>query len=251
MDVTFILVKRQGEFFLPVKTIQELFAAFLGWGTDEIRRAVDLGNAFAQARMAIETEDEERFRWAEKSAAQGERDGFYWVGQCYRDGSGCVKDAERAREYFLVSAELGDVYAMVRVGEFFDKDDPQRFVWFGRAASNGGSSLNFLKEMSGQIHNFSSETRNANVVFAIGRALKGYVDNESRTIFGRSNNFCTRIGPANQALHFYKFQLQSYRASVDSWTIVGLRNKVVKDIRKMIGKMIWDAREEAGYLERK
>jgi hypothetical protein len=25
----------------------------------------------------------------------------------------------------------------------------------------------------------------------------------------------------------------------------------VKDIRKMIGKMIWDAREEAAYLEEK
>jgi hypothetical protein len=39
--------------------------------------------------------------------------------------------------------------------------------------------------------------------------------------------------------------------AVDSWIIVGLRNKVVKDIRKMIGRMIWDAREEAAYLEKK
>jgi hypothetical protein len=37
----------------------------------------------------------------------------------------------------------------------------------------------------------------------------------------------------------------------NSWTVVGLRNKVVKDIRKMIGKMIWDAREEAAYSEKK
>jgi hypothetical protein len=28
---------------------------------------------------------------------------------------------------------------------------------------------------------------------------------------------------------------------------VGLRNGVVKDIRKMIGKMIWDARQEAEF----
>ncbi len=32
-----------------------------------------------------------------------------------------------------------------------------------------------------------------------------------------------------------------------SWTIIGLRNRVVKDIRKMIGKIIWDAREDAEY----
>jgi hypothetical protein len=55
----------------------------------------------------------------------------------------------------------------------------------------------------------------------------------------------------NQAHYFYEFQLQSYRQAVDSWIIIGLRNNVVKDIRKMIGKMIWDAREEAAYSERK
>jgi hypothetical protein len=39
--------------------------------------------------------------------------------------------------------------------------------------------------------------------------------------------------------------------AVDSWTIVALRNKVVKDIRKMIGKMIWAVREAAEYSEKK
>jgi hypothetical protein len=72
-----------------------------------------------------------------------------------------------------------------------------------------------------------------------------------RTIFGMDYNFVARMDRANQALHFFAFQLQSYRKAVDSWTIVGLRNRVVKDIRKMIGKMIWDAREEAAYLEKK
>jgi hypothetical protein len=79
--------------------------------------------------------------------------------------------------------------------------------------------------------------------------LKGHIDNEERAFFGNGNRFNARIDSANQALHFYEFQLQSYRKAVDSWTIVGLRNKVVKDIRKMIGKMIWDAREEAAYFE--
>jgi hypothetical protein len=70
-------------------------------------------------------------------------------------------------------------------------------------------------------------------------------------MFGNGYNFDTRIGPANQALRFYEFQLLSYRKAVDSWTIVGVRNAVVKDVRKIIGKMIWDAREEAAYLKRK
>jgi hypothetical protein len=150
----------------------------------------------------------------------------------------------------LVAAELGSVDAMVCVAMFLDKDDPQRFAWFGKAASNGGASF-FLSEMYAQIQNFGDGTVNAKVVFAIGRGLKGQVDNEQGRIFGKRSNFDIYIWPANQALLFYEFQLQSYRKAVDSWTIVGLRNRVVKDIRKMIGKMIWDAREEAAYLEQK
>jgi hypothetical protein len=227
------------------------FAAFLAGPGDEMRRAAELGDAFAQARMAWRTFSQERFRWAEKSAAQGERDGFFWLGRCYRSGRECEKDAERANENFLVAAELGHVDAMVFAGWFLDKDDPKRFVWLGRAAASGVSD-SFLTEIRDQIRNFNSGTGHAKVVFVIGRALKGQVENEKRTIFGSSNwGFDTYIGPADQAFNFYEFQLQSYRKAVDIWTIIGLRNRVVKDIRKMIGKMIWDAREEAAYPEKK
>jgi hypothetical protein len=225
------------------------FVAFFG-GTFDVRRAADLGDAFAQAWISVRTM-EERFSWAEKSAAQGERDGFYCLGYFYRGGTGCEIDVERAKENFLVAAELENVDAMVCLGELFDKDNPKRFVWFGRAASSDGASVSFLHEIDEQINNFNNGTGHAKVVFAIGRSLKGHIDNEKRIIFGNGCNFDTYIGSANQSLRFYEFQLQSYRKAVDSWTIVGLRNRVAKDIRKMIGKMIWDAREEAAYLEEK
>jgi hypothetical protein len=105
--------------------------------------------------------------------------------------------------------------------------------------------------MVDQMRNFNNGTGYAKIVFAIGRALKGRINNDKRTIFGMDYSFDARIGPANQTLRFYEFQLQSYRKAVDSWTVVGLRKRVVKDIRKMIGKMIWDAREEAAFLEKK
>jgi hypothetical protein len=68
------------------------FAALLGGTSDEIRRVAELGDALAQAWVAWETDGQERFGWAEKSAAQGERDGFLKLGYCYERGTGCVKD---------------------------------------------------------------------------------------------------------------------------------------------------------------
>jgi hypothetical protein len=132
----------------------QCFAGVLGTDFDAIRRAAELGDAFAQAKMAGQTRGEERFQWAEKSAAQGERNGFNQLGICYQYGSGCVKDVERAKENFLVAAELGDVFGDGLLGGLFDKDDPQRFVWFGRAATNGDSSY-FWSEMVDHIRNFN------------------------------------------------------------------------------------------------
>jgi hypothetical protein len=226
------------------------FASLLGTAEeyyDHIGRAAELGDACAQAVLGGQADEEECFRWAKQSAAQGERNGFYQLGHCYRDGIGCGKDTKRAKENFWDAIELGDVYAMAEYGSLLDKDDPQRFVWFGRAAAKRFPH-SFLREMSDQIRNFNCGTGHARVVFVIGRALKGHViNNKKRTLFRRSYEFDACIGPANEALHFYKFQLRSCRKAVDSWTIVGLRNRVVKDIRKMIGKMIWDAREEAAF----
>jgi TPR repeat protein len=82
--------------------------------------------------MAGRTSEQKCFRWAEKSAAQGERDGFLHLGYCYRYGIGCEKDLERAKENSLVAAELGDLKAMVCLATFFGKDDPQRFFLVGK-----------------------------------------------------------------------------------------------------------------------
>jgi hypothetical protein len=38
-----------------------------------------------------------------------------------------VRDVERAKENFLIAAELGHVHSMIYTTEFLDKDDPQRF----------------------------------------------------------------------------------------------------------------------------
>jgi hypothetical protein len=75
----------------------------------------------------------------------------------------------------------GHVYATVSLGELLDKDVPQRFVWFGRAAASG-ASLFFLNEITEQIRNFNSGSGHAKVVFVIGRALKGHINNEKRTL---------------------------------------------------------------------
>jgi hypothetical protein len=222
------------------------FGAVVSWPEDvlRLRKAAADGYAYAQARMA---QFESKYMWAEKAAAQGERLGFYVLGRCFELGLGCEKDLERAKDLYLVAAEFEDVFAVSELGELREQSDPLRFEWLGKAAIRGCPYL-FFAEFVEQLNKFnSSSAQNACVVFVIGRMLSGHVDLEKREIFSTKFDFDRRIIPARQAIAFYEFELKSYRKSVNVWSLVAIRKSVVKDIRILIAKLIWDSRREAKY----
>jgi hypothetical protein len=67
-------------------------------------------------------------------------------------------------------------------------------------------------------------------------------------MLGRNYFFESCVGPANQALEFFEFQSVSYCRAVEAWTFVGIRKNVVKDIRRLIAELIWEARDDAVYI---
>jgi hypothetical protein len=209
-----------------------------------LRRSAELGFALAQAWMARETGDDEKFRFAQLAAVQGERDGFFWLGWCFHDGAGCEEDLDKAKENFLCASQLGDVHSMVCLGKMLEESDPHRWRWWGRAAALGSSwffSSNFAK----QVELFHAGSGSAAVMFAIGQALKGHVNEQARTIFNQGWDFDHWIGPAKQAIAFYGAQIKAAKDAMRAWSLVGIHFNVVKDVRKLIAKLIWDSREEA------
>ncbi len=215
-----------------------------------LRRAVDLGDAFASAVFALADsvifDVLEIFRLSRYSAAQLERDGFYSAGLCLRSGFECEKDVRLGKENLLVAAELGSAAAANEYGLSLDDSDPARWIWLGRAASREHSS-DFLRLFSSPVEQFLIGSGNATVVFSIGSILKVHVDTERRQIFHVSYKFKSWIGPAMQAIFFYESQVKAARLAVDTWTIIATRHGIVKDMRILIGKMIWEARCEANY----
>ncbi len=192
-------------------------------------------------------DDEEAFRLAQGAALEHERDGSYRLGVCFRNGLGCEKDLNLAKENFLIAAELGHVYAAYEYGSLLDESDPAHWLWLGRAALRG-SPGSFLHSFAEQVEQYFSGSGNATVVFLIGRALKGSIDMEKKQIFGSHRwTFDSLIGPANQAVSFYDSQIKSARLAVDTWTLISSRLNLIKDMRIFIGKMIWEARFEANY----
>jgi hypothetical protein len=220
------------------------FTAVLSSPHDDVllRQCAELGYPLAQAIMADWSSGEERLRFAKSAASQRERDGFYWLGCCYKDGSGCEKDLNKAREFYLIAAQLGEVMGMMFLGQLLHATDPQRRVWWGRAAVLGHAGP-FLDNFSFVVEMFNFGPGNDAVVFQIGKALNGRVT-EMREIFG-SIRYAHRIGQANFAVSFYKSQLAACRRGVHTWSLCCLRLNIYKDIRVFMGKMIWETRELA------
>ena len=234
-----------------------------------LRRAAEMGNAFACSTLSVALmieAEEEAFVWAQRSAAQKEREGYYWLGVCFRDGIGCVQDLNLAKKNFCIAAELRDVDAARICGQLLDDSDPGRWIWLSRAARLGFRS-DFLSSFSKQVEQFLSgaaghpkkggidrlhfpisDRRGARSVFAIGFVLKENMDMEDEQVFGSEFRFESNVRNAERAIAFYEYQIGAARLAVDSWTIIGIRFGVVKDVRKLIGKLIWDARFEANYV---
>ncbi len=230
---------------------------FAWWLTDGrrndlslLRRAADMGNAFACSSLCEflwHENEQECFCLAQAAAARLERFGFHWLGICFAVGIGCAKDANLAERNFLIAAELGDPFAARKYCNFLKAAEPARWIWLGRSTSDG--DIAFLDSFVRPVEKFFSCGcgSTAAVVFAIGRALKGKIDEGKREIFGNKEKFDACVGPASQAVDFYEHQIKSARAAVDAWTMVATRFGVVQDMRIVIGEIIWEQRFEANY----
>jgi TPR repeat protein len=223
------------------------FAALLSYPRDYalLRPSADLGYPLAQAKMVIRTNGEEKFQFAKSASSQRDRDDFRWLARCYELGDGCEKDLEKARECYLAAAQLGEVLCR-DLGNLFDESDAHRWFWFGRGAVLG-NPYSFLEGFPVPVQEFNSGSANGAVVFQIGKALNGQVSVEEKTILGCYYEFASLKGPANSAISFYKSQLAACRRAVDAWSHVGIRCSVVKDIRVLIGKLVWETRDLALY----
>jgi hypothetical protein len=224
------------------------FAAFLVKPMDMemVEKAARLGNALAQATMAKNCEVDNKWFWAEKSARHGERDGFFELGTCYMYGHGCTKDEVKAKELYLHAAKLGLVIAMIDYAWLLERSDPERCIWLAKVCSRGGNLL-FFTDLIDQMRNFNAGNGQASVVFAMGRILRKQIKVDKQMIFGKLEGTYL-LGPTMDAVQFHDAICQAARLAVDAWSIIGARLRVVKDVRLIIARLVWNARDEAQYV---
>ncbi len=218
------------------------------WNMQGLRRSAESGYAFAQCRLGWEESGSEKFLWANRAASQGERGGFVCLGFYYRYDD---ENLEKAKESLRIAAELNHVTSMVDLALLLPSSDPERFVWLGRAAKSGEDGP-FLELFPARVSRFLRKRGGPyirSVIFVIGHALSKSFDLENRKIFSVDNcDFDQYVPAASEAIRFFRAQSAAARRAADAWSIIGSRLHIIKDVRILIAKMVWEARIEAQYF---
>jgi len=87
-------------------------------------------------------------------------------------------------------------------------------------------------------HNYIDTQLRSHQIYQIGKYVK-----EFKHLFKAFNDFDERF------ILFHQKQNELYRNCVNAWSICAKRLYICKDIRIMIGKMIWEKRVEAEYIK--
>jgi hypothetical protein len=149
----------------------------------------------------------------------------------YRAGLEAEKfDKNKAKENYLISAKLGNVGSMVRFAELLDPRDPKKWFWLAQAALRGCDRFQ---------QNFYNDANNVILNDACKMEAGRYFN---RTFYYKHVYGSYLIEMIQKVIIFYKQQIDAHKEAVKTWTLVGMRNGVVKDMRKLIGEWIWAQR---------
>jgi len=109
--------------------------------TGNAKAAMHLGDVFCYG-SGVEKNESEAFRWYEISAKGGDLEAIRVLSFFYATGEGVEKDEEKGMQLLRFSAEHGDSESMYDLGIFLemeDKDDPESFQWFQKSAELGNT----------------------------------------------------------------------------------------------------------------
>lgn len=187
-------------------------------------------SAFAQVLLSenMNFDLDTRTMYAKAAAEQGDRDGFASLSRCYI----YLRNEPLQKQTLFKAASLGHVDSMRSMCAMQESNTREHWYWAGQAAL-GGFLVIFSKILD--FYSVSSvEKFHIDALYEIGRVF---------TLIPRTN-----YKGRDRFITFYNDQLASARAAVDAWTVIARRFGVVKDMRRMVGELIWKAKSEANYV---
>ncbi len=206
-----------------------------------ILRAAIAGDAYSQSLVCDYPTDGEQYNFVEKSAMQDDPRGLCLYGLCLYGLCRITQqekqqEKQEKRSCLKRAIDLGDIGACY----YYCTNDaePEYFFWMGKFVANGGNVRHFCTPMMIQMKIYHAP---APVIFQIGKALVGQIDENRKTLFQQSTE-TKFIDEACIALKMFISSCHLTRRAVDTWTVIAFRFAICKDVRLIISHLIWESR---------
>lgn len=212
-------VTTKEEVLKVLETREDMRSLFFRWyfsnerEFSDLDKSSNLGYPLAQARMSIYTKN---VQLAQFSITKGEPVGYFALGRIY-NYHGYI---DATRNNYLIAVNYGIKIAMFEYGLLCDHIEKWKW-WVKCLPYNKNICIDYF---TGREPSY--------VKFKIGQICKNDLTQSSKT---------------EKAVSFYRGQLLKYQEAVHVWSLCAIRLNFYKDLRILIGKMIWESRYDAIY----
>lgn len=203
-------------------------------------KAAEMGFVYAQGKAPLFAKTgEETKGWLERAALEG---GDRYALYCWGIRLLYTGDTAKGNAYIRQAAWLGFDDAMTHLGELlYTPDDPNTFLWLGRAAQRHGQWSNFLSHSYLAFERYCSGKTDGRAMLMVGQVLHGH------THALQSYNSTLR---AAEYVDLYLTALRRARKAIGCWLVCAKRlgplgngyAAVCKDMARMIGIHVWHTR---------
>jgi hypothetical protein len=232
------------------RALHLLFATGSAFGG--LRRAAEMGYAPAQALLAksvVPILVEDAFSFAEKASSQGHRDGHMLLGQCYLSGRGCAKDRLRAIALFKEAAELDQEVAQGFYGTLvYGELDWERYYWWGRASVKGHKLQLYVDAILQLLLPQFEKNACGRKLHTVAPVIRAHMNVAKCRVFEHYVAHATVID-LRRVLALHDAMMHRARQAIACWSMAGRRRGVVKDIRVIIAKKLWEEAWQWGESE--
>lgn len=200
-------------------------------GCDLIQSA-EAGYPFAQATVRKKIHLVREGNYAKAAAASGERDGFFELALSLFRIGGPFENTKEAKKYFLYAARLGHSASMKYLGFSMKLSSSCNEQWYWICLhAKTLCKLDAEEEAFTHIFEFRSGSKNlCFIVFMIG------------WYFFHAAGFRVGGSTTDFAINHYKQQCAICKDAVQVWLVFARRWNICKDLRKLVGKLIWQTR---------
>jgi hypothetical protein len=214
-----------------------------------LRRAAEMGYAPAQGVMSQElygdgNRSAEVVEWARKAAAQGERRGLYYLMCC----DAALPRGEKA-QLLKRSAELSFPSGLYQYGmDTFGEREWERYHWMGKAVQRNHGVFGFKSSVLELLPSFEKGEL-ARVLHTAALVVREGLNATGRLLFGENFLTLEQAAGLQRVLELHDALLQRARRAIACWSMAGRRLGVVKDMRVMIAKLVWEEPWQWGETE--